>query len=183
MICSIVACGPSASDWWNTPCDYSIGCNDAFKFGYGFDELLIVNSPKMFTPERLEVIKKTKCDKVKTNSGNWDKIFPQQEIIRLQSFGKFLKKGHIYSSKSSPFVAMSLSFNMGATDVILHGVDMETHNIFSPNNRHGSNEHRMFNYELRNIQNFTRMMVDQGTKVWLGKKEGALTQFLNVWQG
>jgi len=173
MICSIVACGPSASDWWNTPCDYSIGVNDCWKWGHPVNELLIVNSPKMFEPSRLETIKKTKCDKVKTNSGNWNQIFPQQEIIRLQSFGKYLKKGHIYSSKSSPFVAMSLAFNMGATDVILHGVDFIDHPAIKD---------KLLNYELRNIQNFTRMMADQGTKVWLGKNVGALTQFLNVWQ-
>lgn len=182
MLVSIVACGKSAEGWQNTPCDYSIAVNDAFKFAHPFNELLLINSPKMFEPSRLEVIKKTQCNKVKTNSGNWSKIFPQQEIIRLQSFGKYLKKGHIYSSKSSPFVALSLAFNLGATDVILHGVDMENHKVFNPNNRHGTTEYRMFNYELRNIQELTRMMADEGTKVWLSKNVGALNQFLNVWK-
>jgi hypothetical protein len=183
MIVSVIGLGKSAEGWFETPHDYSIGVNDAFSWGFGFNELIVVNSPKSFTPERLEVIKRTKFDKVKTNSGNWDKIFPQQEIIRLQAFSKYLKKGHIYSSKSSPFVAMSLAFNMGATDVILHGVDMIDHSVFNPNNRHGSAAHRMFDYEVRQIQNFTRMMADQGTKTWLAKDYGVLTKILNVWQG
>lgn len=173
MIVSVIGCGSSAEGWYNTPHDYSIGVNDAFRWGFGFDELIIVNSPKSFTPERLETIKRTKFDKVKTNSGNWDKIFPQQEIIRMQSFGKYLKKGHIYSSKSSPFVAMSIAFNMGATDVILHGCDYENHPALNG---------KLLNYEIRNIQNFTRLMADQGTKTWLAKDYGALTKILNVWQ-
>lgn len=183
MIVSIVACGESAWDWYKTPCDYSIGVNDCKKWMCKVNELVIVNSPKMFPPERLQLIKETHFDKVKTNSGNWDKIFPQQEIIRLQAFSKILKKGHVYSSKSSPFVAMSLAFNMGATDIILHGVDMVNHKVFNPNNAYRSTEGRMFDYEIRQIQNFTRMMADQGTKTWLAKDYGALTKILNVWQG
>lgn len=173
MIVNVIGCGQSGFDWYNTPCDYSLGVNDCFKFGYGVNELIVVNSTKNFTPERLETIKRTKFDKVKTNSGNWDKIFPQQEIIRMQSFGKYLKKGHIYSSKSSPFVAMSIAFNMGATDVILHGCDYVSHPAIKD---------KLLNYEIRNIQNFTRLMADQGTKTWLAKDYGALTKILNVWQ-
>lgn len=174
MIVSVVACGSSACDWYKTPCDYSIGVNDCGKWIAAVNELLIVNHPKNFTPERLETIKRTKFDKVKTNSGNWDKIFPQNEIIRMQSFGKYLKKGHIYSSKSSPFVAMSIAFNMGATDVILHGCDYLNHPAIKD---------KLLNYEIRQIQNFTRLMADQGTKTWLAKDYGALTKILNVWQG
>lgn len=172
MIVSVVACGESASEWYQTPHDYSIGVNDCFKLGYGVNELIVVNSPKNFTPERLETIKRTKFDKVKTNSGNWDKIFPQNEIIRMQSFGKYLKKGHIYSSKSSPFVAMSIAFNMGATDVILHGCDYIDHPAIKD---------KLLNYEIRQIQNFTRLMADQGTKTWLAKDYGALKGIIPHW--
>lgn len=182
MVISIVACGQSGWDWYKTPCDYSIGVNDCWKWGHQVDELLLINSPKMFDASRLDIIRHTKFTKVKTNSGNWNKIFPYQEIINLQSFGKHLKKGRVYSSQSSPFVAMSLAFNYGATDIILHGVDMQTHKVFNPNNKPRSSAHQMFNYELRNIQELTRMMADQGTKVWLSKNIGAVTQFLNVWE-
>lgn len=173
MIVSIVACGKSAENWFLTPYDYSIGVNDCWKWGHPVNELIVVNSPKNFTPERLETIKRTKFEKVKTNSANWNNIFQQNEIIRMQSFGKYLKKGHIYSSKSSPFVAMSIAFNMGATHVILHGCDYLDH---------PSIKDKLLNYEIRNIQNFTRMMADQGTKTWLVKDYGALTKILNVWE-
>lgn len=174
MIISVVAVGESGHDWHKTPHDYSIGVNDCQKWNHPVNELLIINSPKSFTPARLETIKSTKFDKVLTHSGTWDNIFPQNERIRLQSFSKHLKKGHVYSSKTSPFVALSLAFNLGAMDVILHGVDLVNHSAIKD---------KLLNYEIRQIQNFTRMMADQGTKTWLAKDYGALTKILNVWNG
>jgi len=172
MVVSIAACGESGSEWYKTPCDLSIGVNDIFKFGHPVNQLLLINSPNQFEKSRLETIKSTKFDKVLTHSGTWDKIFPQNERIRLQSFSKHLKKGHVYSSKTSPFVAASLAFNMGASDIILHGVDLISHPAIKD---------KLLNYEIRQIQNFTRMMSDQGTKTWLAKDYGALTKFLPVW--
>ena len=174
MIVSIVAVGESGSEWFKTPCDYSIGVNDCQKWNHPVNELLLINQPKSFTPSRLETIKSTKFDKVLTHSGTWDKIFPQNERIRLQSFSKHLKKGHVYSSKTSPFVALSLAFNLGATDVILHGVDLISHPAIKD---------KLLNYELRNFDKITCMMADQGCKVWLGKDYGVLTKFLPVWNG
>ncbi len=172
MVCSIVACGESGSEWFKTPHDYSIGVNDCQKWNHPVNELLLINQPKSFTPSRLETIKSTKFDKVLTHSGTWDKIFPQAEKIRMQSFSKHLVKGHVYSSKTSPFVAMSLAFNMGATDIILHGCDLLNHPAIKD---------KLLNYEIRQIQNFTRMLADQGTKTWLAKDYGALNKILPVW--
>lgn len=172
MVISISACGESGFDWGKTPCDYSIGVNDFFKFGYPANELLLVNSPKSFTPDRLETIKSTKFDKVLTHSGTWDKIFPQNERIRMQSFSKHLEKGHVYSSKTSPFVAMSLAFNLGATDIILHGVDLIDHPAIKD---------KLLNYEIRNIQSFTKLLKDQGCNVWLSKPIGALKYIIPHW--
>lgn len=181
MIVSVVACGESASEWYKTPCDLSIGVNDSSKWGHSVNQLLLINSPFQFEKSRLEVIKNTKFDKVLTHSDNWQKIFQNYEKINLQSFGRYAKKGRVYSSKTSPFVAMSLAFNYGASDIILHGVDMVNHRVFNPNNRARTESMGLYNYELRNFELFAKIMADQGTKVWLGKDYGALTKILNVW--
>ncbi len=165
MIVSVVACGESAWDWYKTPCDLSIGVNDCCRFWHPVNQLLLINQPKSFTPERLETIKNSKFDKVLTHSGTWDKIFPQAEKIRMQSFSKHLEKGHVYSSKTSPFVALSLAFNLGATNVILHGVDLVNHHAIKD---------KLLSYEIRNIQAFTKLLEDQGCNVWLAKDFGAL---------
>lgn len=173
MIVNVVACGESASEWYETPCDLSIGCNDALKWGHPVDQLIVINSPKQFTKERQEIIKKTKAT-VFCHSDSWRGLIAY-EHLRLQQFTKHLKKGHVYSSKTSPFVAMSHAFNQGATDIILHGCDMVTHPTFHPGNK-------LHAYELRQIEKFARMLKEQNCQVWLGKDFGALAKFLPVYE-
>ncbi|HXR80739.1 MAG TPA: hypothetical protein VN763_07475, partial [Saprospiraceae bacterium] len=125
MISQVIGCGASGKDWFNTPSDLSIGCNDCSKFGKDTDWLVVVN--RHFTPEREKIILESKPKKLITHLQHWKKHFPQAEVIRMQQFGKHLKKGHVYSSKTSPFIAVSLAFNAGANDIILHGVDLIDH--------------------------------------------------------
>ena len=172
MIVNIVACGNSASEWYKTSCDLSIGVNDCEKWGHPVDQLIVINSPRQFTKERQDIIKATKA-KVFSHSDSWHGIL-NYERLRLQSFSKHLKKGHVYSSKTSPFVAMSHAFNQGATDIILHGVDLVDHPTFHPGNK-------LHAYELRQIEKFARMLGEQECRVWLGKDFGALGKFLRVW--
>lgn len=174
MTVSIVACGESASEWYKTPCDLSIGVNDAEKWNHPVNQLIVINSPKQFTKERQDIIKKTKAT-VFCHSDSWRGILAY-EHLRLQQFTKHLKKGHVYSSKTSPFVAMSHAFNQGATDIILHGVDLVSHPTFHPGNK-------LHAYELRQIEKFARMLKEQGCQVWLGKDYGALRNFLPVFVG
>lgn len=173
MICSIVGCGSTAQNWHETRCDVSIGVNDMKKFGHDPDYLLVIDSPKRFTKERIEIIKSTKS-KFITRDDQWKGILGPSEKVRLQHFGKYLKKGHVYCSKTSTFVAMSLSFNMGAKDIVLHGVDFVSHQVFHPGNR-------LYDYEMRQYEKFCRMLKEQGTQVWVISKDSALSKFLPVW--
>lgn len=170
MTCSIIGCGNSGKDWFNTPCDLSIGVNDCAKFGRDPDWLVLVN--RRFTPEREKIIKATKAKRVLTSIKHWKDHFKNAEEIRLQPFGKHLKKGHIYSSKTSPFIAMSLAFNAGATDIILFGVDLKTHPVIKD---------KILNHELRQWELFTRELKKYKVNVWVSSGESALSKFLPVW--
>jgi hypothetical protein len=64
MICSVVAVGDSAKDWYKTPCDISIGVNDVLKHGHDVDQLLIINFPRKFTPDRMHNILTSKAKAV-----------------------------------------------------------------------------------------------------------------------
>lgn len=174
MICSIIGCGTSAHKWYETQTDLSIGVNDCYKFGHAPDHLLIVDSPKRFTKDRLEIIKSTPS-KFITRDDQWKGILPSYEKVRLQQFTKHLKKGHVYSSKTSTFVALSLAFNHGATDVVLFGVDLKTHSTFKPGNK-------LRDYELRQYEKFCRMLKEQGTQTWVSSEESSLSKFLPVYQ-
>lgn len=176
MTAFIIGCGESAEGWFNHPHDVSIGVQDCKRWGKDVDQLLLIDSKIGFKnePERLEIIKNSNPGKVYTHGPTWNDWFPNAEHLRLTRFNKYLKKGHVYCSKSSPFVGISLAFNMGATDIILFGVDMKSHKLFHPGTR-------TFDYEMRQIEKLCRMMADQGTSVWVSSEKSALSKFLNVW--
>lgn len=175
MIAGIIGCGATADYWLHrAKHDFTIGVNDCKKFGYDPDHLLVIDSPKRFTKDRIEIMKSTKS-KLITRDDQWKHILGPSEKVRLQHFSKHLKKGHVYSSKTSTFVALSVAFNMGATDIILHGVDFTNHQIFKPGNK-------LYDYEMRQYQKFCLMLRDQGTRVYVSSEESNLSKFLNVWQ-
>jgi len=174
MNIAVVACGSTANNWQEhkSKFDLVIGVNDMMKFGTPPNQLVVIDSPKRFTPERMDIIKSTNA-KFITRDDQWNKIMPKYEKVNLQQFTKHLKKGHVYSSKTSSFVALSLAFNQHATDVVLFGVDLNDHATFNPKNR-------IRDYELRQYQKFCMMLKDQGTNVSVSSQESALSSFLNV---
>lgn len=174
MIISVVGCAPSSKDWFNTPCDISIGCNDAGKFGKDFDYLVVINSRQSFSkePERMKVIESSKA-KVLTNDDTWRGL--DYKRVRLLSFHKTVKKGTVYCSKSSPFVAISYAFNLGATEILVWGADYNDHPLFN------KKDPRSRDYELRKLESFCGLLKEQGTQVYSTNTESALSNFLPLW--
>jgi hypothetical protein len=170
MIISVVACGKTAEGWHNTPCDLSIGVNDCARFGKETDWLVVIN--RKFPPDREAIIKASKPKMFFTTIPYWQQQFPKAETLRLQQFSKHVKKGHVYSSKTSPFVALSLAFNAGATNVILHGVDLVGHSVIKD---------KLRDYELRKFEKFCRELAAQGCQVWVSSKDSSLSKFLPFW--
>jgi len=170
MTISIIGCGPSAEGWHNTPCDLSIGVNDCARFGKETDWLVVIN--RKFPPDREAIIKASKPQKFFTTISYWQQQFPKAETLRLQQFSKHLKKGHVYSSKTSPFVALSLAFNAGAKDVILFGVDLKFHPVIKD---------KLLNYELRQFERFCRELAAQGCQVFVSSDKSSLSKFLPLW--
>lgn len=170
MIISVVACGKTAEGWHNTPCDLSIGCNDCARFGKDTDWLVVIN--RKFPADREVVIKASEPKKFFSTIDYWQKQFPKSETLRLQRFSKHVKKGHVYSSRTSPFVALSLAFNAGANDVIMFGVDLTSHPVIKD---------KLRDYELRQFERFCRELAKQGCQVWVSSKDSSLSKFLPVW--
>lgn len=170
MTVSVIGSGPSGFEWFNTPTDLSIGCNDAAKWGKDPDWLILVN--RSFPKDREAVIKATKAKRVLTSVKYWKDYFNNALEIRMQQFGKHLKKGHIYSSKTSPFIALSMAFNAHATDIILFGIDLNSHPVIKG---------KLLNYELRQFEKFCTMLKGYGVNVWVSSKDSQLSKFLPVW--
>ena len=135
-IFSIVATGDRAKDW--VPYGYSIGCNDAWRWGKPTDALLLCNRPVQFTKERFQTIINSKPSVFYSHKPDWAQWFPDWKRVRLHAWAgslhKFQDELTAYKSDSSPIVAITLAYSLGAKEIILWGVDFKTHHIFNDKN-------------------------------------------------
>lgn len=135
---TIVATGESAANW--IPHGYSIGVNDAWKFGRPTDALLICNRPETFSIERRKIIIESKPKDFYSNKANWAGHFPDWKRVRLHPWSGSLHNFHrsdgpsAYSSNTSPIIAITLAYNLGAKEIILWGVDFKSHHLFNDKN-------------------------------------------------
>lgn len=170
MTAHIVGCGESGAHWpefWKEG-DISLGVNDAGKWGKEFDYLFLIDNIINFRnePERIDIIRKSKA-KIVTLGHSWKPIFKDYEVVKVQPFTKHLVKGRLYHSQTSTFVAACYAFNLGATEIILHGVDLNTHKTFSKGKR--ATDHELFQYK-----NLGFFMKQQGVLLSISSKESQL---------
>lgn len=176
MTIHIIASGETAGKWDGI--GPSIGVNDAWKWGYPTDYLILLNIPGQFQPSRLEVIKSSKPRKLYTNvPASWKNHFDHIETItplRRWSAGEPVKQSIIYHSKTSPFVAISLAYSWGFNQVVLWGVDMVTHQRYG----HGQSGHVQ---EMMKYQTYIKALKDKGVRVVIGSRGTAFDNILPVW--
>ena len=173
MTASIVALGSSAKDWFKIPHDFSVGVNDSAIFGKDPDHLVIVNFERKFHEERLRVIKRTKSQ-VWTHTQTWKKHFPDAKVIKLSPFSINFRKGMYYSLRTSPIVAMSVAVNMGATKLILFGIDFKNHKSYNVGEKKGD-------FEAKQYLKFFEALKKVNVEVFLGSKGGAFDNHLPLW--
>lgn len=186
MTVSIIGCGDSAKEWFKTPCDLSIGVNDCVKFGHQVNHLVVVNSPLKFHPKvsnnyvnRFKTITDSKPERFFCHNSNWKPYFPKYELLSLRTFIGTYKKDRIYSAKTSPFVAVTLAVSLGATEIILFGVDMINHHKFSAqaDKKHQSD----FCTELDHYRLLFEGLDDNGIKVYIGNENTVLKDYLPLY--
>lgn len=170
MKVAVVGCGPSAKQWGETKFELSIGVNDAIKWGYKLDQLVLVNFQRKFTHERLQHIINTKA-KVWTHTSAWNKHFPDSVIIKLTSFNGNIRNDLIYCSKTSPMVAMSLAIKQGASEITVFGVDMLTHQAYRAGTKQGD-------YEIKKYIQFFDQIRKRGVKLYRGADGSIFDQHL-----
>jgi hypothetical protein len=187
MITSIVACGESAKEWYKTPCDLSIGVNDCVKFGHQVDNLVVVNAPLKFHPKvsnghvnRFKTIIDSKPKRFFCHNSNWKPYFPKYELLPLRNFIGTYKKGKIYSSKTSPIVAITLAASLGATDIIIWGVDMLNHPRFS---EQAAPKHQVeFKTEIGYYELLFEALKMNGMQCWIGNENTVLKKYLPLYE-
>lgn len=169
---TIIASGDSAKDW--QPHGTCIGVNDSFRWGKPFHYLLICNRPEQFTKDRMEIIKKTPHERFYCNKSNWSLIFPNWIKINLVTFYGSLRKNQVYSAQTSPFIAVSLAYHLGATNIILWGCDFKNHKTFNTENPQTKREVEMYIWLFNELK-------AAGVEVFIGAKGSAFDNYLQLW--
>lgn len=172
-VVTIVACGESARHW--IPRGHTLAVNDGWKWGKPTDSLLVCNRPAEFKQGgRLEIITNSKPKTFYSHKSNWAYAFPNWKKISLVQWYGVIRKGQQYSSNSSPFIALSLAWNLGAKDIILWGVDFMNHHNFNPDNPYRDKEVVVYMQLIAALK-------EEGVSVWLGSKGTAFDELIPVY--
>lgn len=110
----------------------TVGVNDIFKF-HPVQHLILADGPKKFRePDRFKTIIQSTPEKFY--------CFEPWPVLNFVRIHKALRgrgrtedldtNGFIYSI-SSPFIACVLAYKLGGKNIIMHGVDFNTHNCLS----------------------------------------------------
>jgi hypothetical protein len=175
MTAHIVASGETAKHWDGQ--GFSIGVNDAWKWGHKLNWLVCINHPSKFSnePERMKIIKNSTPERFFSHTESWRHNFPNMQKIRLtRPYGR-LRRGVYYHSSTSPFAAMSVAFNNldNLKELVLWGVDFQNHKVFHPKSR----SHRP---EIDAYKRLCEGLNKHGIEIYLGAPGSALESFLKV---
>lgn len=157
MLCNIIALGESASKWDGS--GDSIGVNDAYRWGHKLQTLLLLNTPNEFTPEERDYIRQTESGATFTCHREWIRYIPNIIYFDYSVWQGHLKKGVYQTSKTSPFCAISIAYNLGYDEIVLWGVDFKTHPIWNAKNP-------AYYTEIKNYQDIAAKLKEKGVKVY-----------------
>ena len=134
---SIIGCGETASQWDGR--GMSIGVNDCWRFGKATNILIVVNSKKQFDDERLKYIVNAAPEHFYTHLKEWRYEFSEKcfKLLDDSNFAKWRGKltYKIQHSKTSPFVAISLAYQLGYKEIKIYGADFNTHKVYSDDSK------------------------------------------------
>jgi hypothetical protein len=173
MTYHVIACGQTAQHWNGE--GPSIGVNDAAKWGHPLDNLILVNAPNQFQSSRLDVILKTKSKIWSSMPEFWDMHFSNIHRMTLRKWttGEKAKRGSgiIHHSNTSPFVALSMAYDMGASKIVLWGVDLINHPNYGKNTKSHINE-------MMKFASYINAIKAEGVEVFIGENGTAFDNLL-----
>lgn len=160
MIATVIALGNSALHW--VPRGLTIGVNEYLMWGKQADVMLIVNAPHKFSADEMKFIRQHKGKLVTNSARQWGKVITGAEPLKhMGAFHLRVTKGRIYTSSTSPMVAISYAIQQGADEVILYGVDMCNHPKYKIGSKAGD-------HEIDVYKRFFSSCDKIGVKIYLG---------------
>jgi hypothetical protein len=170
MRASIIGLGETGRMWDGK--GFSIGVNDAFRFGKPTSALVCVNVFKS-NPERHRIVSESRPKEgfYSSNTRMWinhPDYRPLTEKPMKRFTGKY-EKGEIYYAKTSTFIAMCLAVRLGYTEIVIYGCDLVSHKIIKG---------RSLESEVSDTKKLVEELEKCGVKVYLAKAFGAFKEII-----
>ncbi len=133
----VCGCGVSLRDLPAEPGCLSIGVNDVGRH-FDPDYLVVVNPPQDIPPDRLRAILDTRARAVFTQYADLQPHHAPRVGITLGRYGgtDVTNPAVLHYTQNSPYVALCLAIQMGATRIGLIGVDFTEGHFFGPTGAH-----------------------------------------------
>jgi hypothetical protein len=128
----------------------------------------------MFSHDRFAIIIQTET-LLFSHKSDWEKYFPGWHKLNLIPWYGTYHKGKIYKSDTSPFIAICLAVKLGATEIVLWGVDFVNHSKFKQGEAGTKREVETYLGLIRELNNI-------GIKVYLGSYGTAFDNYLPIYK-
>lgn len=173
--CNIIGLGPT-SKYWNRE-GFSIGVNDCFRI-HPTDYLIVVNTFK--DESRAKIIQDSRPKYLFSYLSFWASHPCYKYIGDFNAWMGKLRRGNLYYSNNSTFMAASMAFNMGFKEIVLWGVDFVGHQGINNEKRVRDDGPTTLEKALNDFQEFAQEAEKQNCRLYLGHTGSLLN--LPLWK-
>lgn len=173
MVFSIIGLGNSSLAYENKG-EGTIGVNDSFKI-FPVDYLVVVDPQSVFTKERLKIIKESTPIEFLSHYDEWS-YMPGFKKIRLapERFNLDYIDSDMYCyADNSPFVAVHHAYKLGASEIVLYGVDFVNHPKL--------NDEDHIRRILKMYHEFKKELNKRGVAIYVSGAESLLSRVLPIY--
>lgn len=155
--------------------DITIGVNDIFKI-IPVNNLVVIDTPEVFSKERLHTIINSTPDKFFTHLPQWRTLVPRYQKITLDKYPGCLdgldNKELVCYSNNSTFVATVIAYKMKAKEIVLYGVDFKNHKHLS--------QSYILEKQLKHFHDLYLQLKHRGVKLFVCSNYSELSKIIPV---
>ena|SRR3990172_2979872 len=153
----------------------TVGVNDIYRACH-VDHLVCVDPQRVFSEERLFAIRNSTPKKFHSDLLEWKPFFGErfQQFERQKPRSSLIKldEGKICYSICSPYVACIIAYKLGATDIVMYGVDFNSHKTLSLRHKQAIIQ--------RDFTNLYNELKKRNVKLMVGSDKSFLSGFLPI---
>ena len=173
-VTAVLGLGESLSEFIPSPDIQTMGVNDIWS-KFPAASIVCIDPKRVFTPERLSVIRNSKPIKFFSQLPEWEDNFGKAfELIEFQkprgSLLKLDESNKVCYSFCSPYVACVLAYKMGAEEITMHGCDFNSHKVLSQPYKQAIIK--------RDFINLYNELKRRGVRLFVGSKKSFLAGFM-----